>query len=107
VVVEITVTGLVDVSAMAEVGVVSAELEVVEVDSLVVVELGRGADVGGSSLTVPITQYSSSGSSSGQLIPGFNVLRSSTEIPQLPEKLSHVEPLSAEVENAQSTPRHT
>jgi hypothetical protein len=65
---------------------------VVVVDVLDVV-VGGGVVVGGSSLTVPITQYKLLVSRLGQLIPGFNFLRSSTDSPQLLEKLSHVAPL--------------
>ena len=41
----------------------------------------------------------------GHSIPGFNVLRSASEIPHGPAKVAHVAPLSGEVQNAQSTAR--
>jgi hypothetical protein len=59
----------------------------------------------GSSVTVPITQYSLLESRGGQLIPGFNRSSSSIAIAQMAAKLSQVAPLSAVVENAQSTAR--
>jgi hypothetical protein len=46
--------------------------------------------VTGSSVTVPMTQYSLLKSRLGQLIPGFNCLSSSIDIPQLAAKLSQV-----------------
>lgn len=61
----------------------------------------------GSSVTVPITQYSLLESRLGQLIPGFNCLSSSIDIAQLAAKVSQVAPSSATVENAQSTARRT
>jgi hypothetical protein len=82
-----------------------ALVEVVIVISVLGAVLELGVVVGGSLLTVPIMQYSSSASTSGQLMPGFNFVRSSTDMPQLAAKLSHVAPLSAFVEKSQSTPR--
>jgi uncharacterized membrane protein YqhA len=90
--------------------VVEAAVAVVEglvATSVLGVVLEVGVVVGGSSLMVPMTQYELFVSRLGQLIPGFNILRSSTATPQLLEKLSHVAPLSAEVEKSQSTPRRT
>ena len=63
--------------------------------------------MGGSSLTVPTTQYESFGFSSGQSSPGLRLRKSSTDNPQLLERDSQVAPLSADVEKAQSTPRRT
>lgn len=71
------------------------------------VEVGRSVVVGGSSLKVPITQYESSMFKLGQLIPGFKATNSPSDSPQPLAKLSQVEPLSGDVENAQSTPRRT
>jgi hypothetical protein len=91
------------VDGLVAMGVLDVVLETGVLD----VVLGIGVGVGASSVTVPITQYWLSVSRAAQLIPGFNVLRSSTDSPQLSEKLSHVAPLSVDVKNPQSTPRRT
>jgi hypothetical protein len=52
---------------------------------------------GTSSVTSPITQYSLLTSRAGQMIPGFNLMRSLTGIAQLSARLAHVVPLSTGV----------
>jgi hypothetical protein len=54
------------------------------------VDVDVDVDLGGSSVTVPITQYALLVSSPGQTIPGFSFVRSSTESPQAAAKVSQV-----------------
>ncbi|KAL2820422.1 hypothetical protein BJX63DRAFT_380757 [Aspergillus granulosus] len=58
---------------------------------------------GGSSVTVPMTQYDLVGSRSGQVMPGFSAWKSLTDSPHVPAKLSHVAPLPGVVSKRQST----
>jgi hypothetical protein len=71
----------------------------------VVVDVMGVVVVAGSSVMTPIKQYDSPATRSGQVTPGFNILKLSTDSPQLPPKASHVAPLSAVMENSQSTAR--
>lgn len=91
--------------------VVVVEEDVVVVEVLEVVDVMEAVlwDVvvvgSGSLVTVPITQYDLLVSSAGQVIPGFNFWRSSTESPQLLAKVAQVSLLPGAVEKAQSTAR--
>jgi hypothetical protein len=71
-----------------------------------VVVVVLGVVVGGSSVTVPITQYSWLALRvPGQVVPGFSSWKSATDSPQLLAKLSHVAPGSGGVAKSQTTPR--
>jgi hypothetical protein len=82
-----------------------------EVDVFVMVEDGGLVEdcveivVDGSATTVPMTQYSLVVSRPGQLMPGFSLASSSTEIPQPAAKLSQVSPLAAVTATSQITAR--
>ncbi|KAL2167458.1 hypothetical protein VTG60DRAFT_1209 [Thermothelomyces hinnuleus] len=56
--------------------------------------------IGGSSVTVPTKQYDLLVSRSGHVIPGFNLLRSSTESAQASAKLWQLSPLLGVIENS-------
>jgi hypothetical protein len=93
---------------VAEVIVVERTVVVVVVAGVIVADVVVATEVVvviGSSVTVPITQYSLLKSRVGQLIPGFNRSSSSIVMAQMAAKLSQVAPLSAVAENAQSTAR--
>jgi hypothetical protein len=92
--------------AVAVVVVVAAVVVVVVVIGGLVVDVVVVSVVpGGSSVTVPMTQYSTLGSRSGQVMPGFSSCSSLTDSPQEPPKLSHVAPLPGVIAKRQSTAR--